>query len=126
MSHPVGCTIDFARQGRQIGHLSIPKINNSAGWASTFVHIGQVANGDGHGGSQRFQFILAGGCLQIQDHPGLQPRVSNHRQGIAGGPALGIVIDRDVVHTENAQYKCAIPAPAHQGRRVKTRDRWRS
>ena len=47
MSSPVTCTIDFARDGKQIGHLSIPKINNTAGWASTFVHIGQVANGDG-------------------------------------------------------------------------------
>ena len=47
MSHPVGCTIDLARQGKQIGHLSIPKITNTAGWASTFIHLGQVANGDG-------------------------------------------------------------------------------
>ena len=47
MSHPVGCTIDLSRQGKQIGHLSIPKITNTAGWASTFIHLGQVANGDG-------------------------------------------------------------------------------
>jgi N-alpha-acetyl-L-2,4-diaminobutyrate deacetylase len=44
---PVGCSIDFDRQGKQIGHLSLPKINNTAGWASTFVHIAQVANGEG-------------------------------------------------------------------------------
>ena len=44
---PVACTIDFARGGKQVGHLSLPKITNTAGWASTFVHIAQVANGDG-------------------------------------------------------------------------------
>jgi predicted deacylase len=44
---PVGCTIDFSRDGKQVGHLSLPKITNTAGWASTFVHVSQVANGDG-------------------------------------------------------------------------------
>jgi hypothetical protein len=44
---PVGCTIDFSRAGKQVGHLSLPKITNTAGWASTFVHVAQVANGDG-------------------------------------------------------------------------------
>ena len=44
---PVGCTIDYAATGKQVGHLSLAKINNTAGWASTFVHIAQVANGDG-------------------------------------------------------------------------------
>ncbi len=44
---PVGRTIDFSRQGKQVGHLSLAKITNTAGWASTFVHIAQVANGDG-------------------------------------------------------------------------------
>ncbi|MDH5334009.1 MAG: succinylglutamate desuccinylase/aspartoacylase family protein, partial [Thermoleophilia bacterium] len=44
---PVGCTIDYGATGKQIGHLSLPKITNTAGWASTFVHIGQVASGDG-------------------------------------------------------------------------------
>jgi N-alpha-acetyl-L-2,4-diaminobutyrate deacetylase len=47
MDSPVGCTIDFAATGKQVGHLSLAKINNTAGWASTFVHVGQVANGDG-------------------------------------------------------------------------------
>ena len=44
---PVACTIDFERGGKQVGHLSLPKITNTAGWASTFVHIAQVANGEG-------------------------------------------------------------------------------
>lgn len=44
---PVGCSIDLAAPGKQVGHLSLPKITNTAGWASTFVHIGCVANGDG-------------------------------------------------------------------------------
>src|SRR5215510_7711389 len=47
MSHPVGCSIDLAAQGKRIGRLAFPKITNTAGWASTFVHIGCIANGDG-------------------------------------------------------------------------------
>ena len=46
----VGCTIDFDRPGKQIGHLSLPKITNTAGWASTFVHLAQIANGDARPG----------------------------------------------------------------------------
>ena len=44
---PVSCTIDLGAPGKQIGHLAFPKITNTAGWASTFVHIGSVANGNG-------------------------------------------------------------------------------
>ncbi len=47
MSHPVSCTIDLTAPGKQIGHLAFPKITNTAGWASTFVHIASIANGDG-------------------------------------------------------------------------------
>ena len=47
MSHPVSCSIDLTAPGKQIGHLAFPKITNTAGWASTFVHLGCVANGDG-------------------------------------------------------------------------------
>ena len=43
----VSCTIDLDRPGKQIGHLAFPKITNTAGWASTFVHIASIANGDG-------------------------------------------------------------------------------
>ena len=46
-SSPVSCTIDLTAPGKQIGHLAFPKITNTAGWASTFVHIGSIANGDG-------------------------------------------------------------------------------
>ena len=47
MSHPVASTIDWEAQGKQIGHLAFPKITNTAGWASTFVHCACIANGDG-------------------------------------------------------------------------------
>jgi predicted deacylase len=47
VSHPVSCTIDLTAPGKQIGHLAFPKITNTAGWASTFVHIASIANGDG-------------------------------------------------------------------------------
>ena len=43
----VSCTIDLNREGKQVGHLALPKITNTAGWASTFVHIGCIANGEG-------------------------------------------------------------------------------
>jgi predicted deacylase len=44
---PVSCTIDLTAPGKQIGHLAFPKITNTAGWASTFVHIASIANGQG-------------------------------------------------------------------------------
>ncbi len=44
---PVSCTIDLGAPGKHIGHLAIPKITNTAGWASTFIHIASVANGTG-------------------------------------------------------------------------------
>ncbi len=44
---PVSCSIDLEAPGKRIGHVSLPKITNTAGWASTFVHIGVVANGEG-------------------------------------------------------------------------------
>ena len=47
MDSPVSCSIDLSAQGKQVGHLALPKITNTAGWASTFVPIAQVANGDG-------------------------------------------------------------------------------
>jgi predicted deacylase len=44
---PVSCSIDLEAPGKRVGHLAFPKITNTAGWASTFVHLGVVANGDG-------------------------------------------------------------------------------
>ena len=44
---PVSCTIDLAAPGKQVGHLAFPKITNTAGWASTFVHIASSSNGEG-------------------------------------------------------------------------------
>ena len=43
----VSCSIDLHAPGKRIGHLRINKITNTAGWASTFIHIGCVVNGDG-------------------------------------------------------------------------------
>ena len=43
----VSCTIDLAAPGKRIGRLQLPKITNTGGWASSFVPIASVANGDG-------------------------------------------------------------------------------
>ena len=43
----VSCSIDLSAPGKQIGHLAFPRITNTAGWASTFVHIASIANGEG-------------------------------------------------------------------------------
>jgi N-alpha-acetyl-L-2,4-diaminobutyrate deacetylase len=43
----VSCSIDLQAPGKRIGHLRINKITNTAGWASTFIHIGCVVNGSG-------------------------------------------------------------------------------
>jgi predicted deacylase len=44
---PVSSSVDFTRPGKQIGRLQLPRISNTGGWASSFVPIGCVANGDG-------------------------------------------------------------------------------
>jgi predicted deacylase len=41
------CSIDVTAPGKHLGHLAFPKITNTAGWASTYVHIASIANGDG-------------------------------------------------------------------------------
>lgn len=43
----VPCNIDLNAPGKRIGYLRINKISNTAGWASTFIHIGCVVNGTG-------------------------------------------------------------------------------
>ena len=43
----VSCSIDLAAPGKQIGRLALPKITNTGGWASTFIPIASVANGEG-------------------------------------------------------------------------------
>ncbi len=43
----VGCTIDLAAPGKQIGRLQYPKISNTGGWAYSFVPIATIANGEG-------------------------------------------------------------------------------
>ncbi len=44
---PIACTIDLAGSGRQVGKLQVPRSANTAGWASTWVPIVSLANGDG-------------------------------------------------------------------------------
>ena len=44
---PIHCTIDLGAQGRQVGHLRVPRSSNTSGWASLHVPIVSVANGDG-------------------------------------------------------------------------------
>jgi predicted deacylase len=43
----LACTIDLTAPGRQSGVLQLPRSSNMAGWASTYVPIVSVANGDG-------------------------------------------------------------------------------
>jgi predicted deacylase len=43
----VSCSIDLQASGKRIGHLRINKITNTAGWASTFIHVGCIVNGSG-------------------------------------------------------------------------------
>ena len=47
MATQVSCSIDLAAPGKQIGRLALPRISNTGGWASTFIPIATVANGDG-------------------------------------------------------------------------------
>lgn len=47
MPSTVSCSIDLQAEGKRIGHLRINKITNTAGWASTFIHLGCIVNGSG-------------------------------------------------------------------------------
>ena len=44
---PVSCSIDLTAPGKGVGHLAFPKITNTGGWASTYVHIASIGNGEG-------------------------------------------------------------------------------
>lgn len=44
---PVRCSVDFARPGKQVGHLYVPYSYNLAGWANLMLPVAVVANGDG-------------------------------------------------------------------------------
>ena len=47
MPSTVSSSIDLQADGKRIGHLRINKITNTAGWASTFIHLGCIVNGSG-------------------------------------------------------------------------------
>ena len=47
MATQVSCTIDFSASGKQLGRLQLPRISNTGGWASTFIPIATVADGEG-------------------------------------------------------------------------------
>ena len=44
---PIGCTVDLAAPGRQLGRLQVPRSLNTAGWSNAYVPIACVANGSG-------------------------------------------------------------------------------
>lgn len=52
---PIYATVDFARPGKQVGHLGVPYSHNLGGWANLQVPIAVVANGAG-----RTALVLAG------------------------------------------------------------------
>lgn len=47
MSSPIRCDVDFAKAGKQLGHLFIPYSHNLGGWANLMVPICTIAHGDG-------------------------------------------------------------------------------
>ncbi len=40
-------SIDYEKDGKQIGHLNVPQSLNTAGWANYFIPIAVIKNGDG-------------------------------------------------------------------------------
>jgi N-alpha-acetyl-L-2,4-diaminobutyrate deacetylase len=41
------CTVDLGAEGKQIGHLELPRSTNTSGWSRLFVPIGVVSRGEG-------------------------------------------------------------------------------
>ena len=44
---PIHATVDFARHGKQLGHLGVPHSYNLGGWASIMLPVGVIAGGSG-------------------------------------------------------------------------------
>lgn len=44
---PIHASVDFAKAGKQLGHLGIPYSHNLGGWASMMLPIGVIARGSG-------------------------------------------------------------------------------
>ena len=44
---PVSCSIDLTAPGKQRRPAAVPEDHEHGGWASTFVPIASIANGDG-------------------------------------------------------------------------------
>src|SRR5690606_764939 len=53
--------------------------------------------------------IARGGRLQVVDDLGLDAGIADQGQGVAGGAALGVVVDRDLAHG-NALYRACMLA----------------
>ena len=47
MPSPVRASVDFARPGKQVGHLYVPYSYNLGGWANLMVPVAVVGRGDG-------------------------------------------------------------------------------
>ena len=44
---PIHASVDFAKPGKQLGHLGIPYSHNLGGWASMMLPVGVIARGQG-------------------------------------------------------------------------------
>lgn len=68
----VSSSIDLTAPGKQIGHLSYPKITNNGGWAYDLVPIASIANGEGptvliSGGNHGNEYEGQIACLRLID-----------------------------------------------------------
>lgn len=66
----IGCTVDLEAPGRQVGHLSLPRSDNESGWASTYIPIATLANGNGPtalvlGGNHGDEYEGQVACLKL-------------------------------------------------------------
>jgi predicted deacylase len=43
----ISTTVNYEREGRQFGHLAVPRSTNSAGWANYFLPLAVIRNGNG-------------------------------------------------------------------------------
>ena len=108
----VSCSIDLSAPGKQIGHLALPKITNTAGWASTFVHIASIARGEGptvlvlagnHGDEYEGQ-VAAMRLLQE-----LQPETVHGRVIVVPGPLPRRLQGRDAQLALRRQLQPLVP-----------------
>lgn len=108
--------IDYAKTGKQLGHLEVPTSTNSAGWANQYLPVCVVKNGEGptalifggnHGDEYEGPVTLVNLArwldpAQVEGRVILVPMLN--RPAVAAGTRLSAVDGRNMNRSYYSQY----------------------